>query len=61
MDGLNVGDVIVQLFAFGFLILAVMVIILLVRSTGKGRRNRLDELEKRVEQLEQQLKRDSKN
>lgn len=55
----NVGDALFQLFSFGFLVLIIVLIVLLFRSFPK-RRNQLDRIEKKVDAINEQIKKDNK-
>ncbi|MDX8365250.1 DUF4083 family protein [Cytobacillus sp. IB215665] len=54
MRDVNLGDLIFQLFTFGSLILAIILIVLFIRSILK-RSNQLDRIEKKVDAINERL------
>ncbi|MDX8361621.1 DUF4083 family protein [Cytobacillus sp. IB215316] len=54
MMDVNLGDLIFQLFTFGSLILAIILIVLFIRSISK-RRNQLDSIEKKVDAINERI------
>ncbi|MGM7684754.1 DUF4083 domain-containing protein [Cytobacillus sp. Hm23] len=54
MRDVNLGDLIAQLFTFGSLILAIILIVLFIRSSLK-RRNQLDSIEKKVDAINERI------
>lgn len=58
MGGFNIGDALFQLFSFGFLVLIIVLIVLLFRSFSK-RRNQLDSIEKKIDSINEQIKKDN--
>lgn len=55
MDSLRIGDIIFQLFSLGFLVLIIVLIVWLFRSYIK-RKNQLDNLEKKINDINEQIK-----
>lgn len=55
MNGLNIGEVLWQLFNIGFLVLIVVLFVSLFRS-NKNRREQLDRIEKKINDFETQIK-----
>lgn len=51
MNGLNIGEVLWQLFNIGFLVLIVVLFVSLFRS-NKNRREELDRIEKKINDFE---------
>ncbi|MBS4200038.1 DUF4083 domain-containing protein [Bacillus sp. FJAT-49732] len=51
---MNIGDVLFQLFSFGFLVFTIVLIVLLYHSYSK-RRNQLDRIEKKLDALNEQI------
>ncbi|WP_349772347.1 DUF4083 domain-containing protein [Lederbergia citrisecunda] len=54
MESINIGDVLFQLFSFGFLVFTIVLIVLLYHSYSK-RRNQLDRIEKKLDALNEQI------
>jgi energy-converting hydrogenase Eha subunit H len=58
MGGFNIGDILFQLFSFGFLILLIFLIVFLFRSfTRRGKQ--LDQLEKKVDSISERVNRNN--
>lgn len=55
MDSFRIGDALFQLFSLGFLVLIIVLIVWFFRSYTK-RRNQLDSLEKKIDDLNEQIK-----
>lgn len=55
MDSFRMGDVLYQLFSLGFLVLIILLIVWFIRSNIK-RRNRLDSLEKKIDDINEKIK-----
>ncbi|WP_042337739.1 hypothetical protein [Bacillus andreraoultii] len=55
MSSFTVGDALYQLFYLIFLVLIIVLIVLFIRS-NKKRRNQLDRIEKKINDLEEQIK-----
>ncbi|MGM0845556.1 MAG: DUF4083 domain-containing protein [Bacillota bacterium] len=55
MGGYNIGDILYQLFSFGFVILFIVLIVFLFRSFSK-RRKQLNNIERKVDLLNDQVK-----
>ncbi|WP_225228795.1 DUF4083 domain-containing protein [Bacillus sp. PS06] len=60
MANFNLGDALYQLIVWGFLILLIVLIVTSVRL-NKGRRNQLDRIEKKLDDVNEQLKKVSSN
>lgn len=54
-SGINIGDVLVTLFSFGFLIIIAIIVVSLFRSNNK-RKNQLDRVEQKIDDLNKQVK-----
>lgn len=54
MSGLNWGDILFQLLNIAFLVLIVVLIVSFLRS-NKRRRNQLDRLEQKMDEIQEQL------
>ncbi len=55
LSSFTVGDALYQLFYLIFLVLIIVLIVLFIRS-NKKRRNQLDRIEKKINDLEEQIK-----
>ena len=55
MGGFNLGDALFQLVNIGFIVLIIIVIVSFFRST-KSRRNQLDRIEKKIDDMNEQMK-----
>lgn len=55
MTGFNIGDALWQLFNIGFFVLIIVLIVSIFRS-NKSRRNQLDRIEKKIDSVNEQLK-----
>ncbi|WP_249872895.1 DUF4083 domain-containing protein [Oceanobacillus saliphilus] len=55
MDSLRIGDALFQLFSLGFLVLIIVLIVWFFRSYIR-RRNQLDSLEKKIDDINEQIK-----
>lgn len=58
MGGFNIGDALFQLFSIGFIVLIIILIVLFFRSFSK-RRNQLDSIEKKIDAINEQIKKDN--
>lgn len=58
MAGFNIGDVLFQLFSLGFIVLIIVLIVMFFRSITK-RRNQLDSIEKKLDAINEEIKRDN--
>ncbi|WP_328028585.1 DUF4083 family protein [Metabacillus fastidiosus] len=52
----NIGDIVVQLFYFGFLLFIIVLIISFFLRSNKKRNSQLDRMEKKLDELIEQLK-----
>ena len=55
MGGFNLGDALYQLVNLGFIVLIIIVIVSFFQST-KNRRNQLDRIEKKIDDMNEQTK-----
>jgi uncharacterized membrane protein YciS (DUF1049 family) len=55
LSNFSLGDALYQLFAFGFLVMIIVLIVSFFRS-NKKRRNQLDKIEKKIDDMNEQLK-----
>ena len=60
MSGFNLGDALFQLVNLGFIVLIIIVIVSFFRST-KNRRNQLDRIEKKIDDINEQMKKGKSN
>ena len=59
LSGFNLGDALFQLFSLAFIVLIIVLIVSLFRSSKK-RKNQLDRIEKKIDDMNQQINNDNK-